>query len=590
MAAAAQARRKRPAVRPPAPPADPTTSYARAVVAGRVLAGHLVRLACQRHLRDVKQQKALGLEWRPWLIDAKGRRGAQHALDFFPVMLTVKDGGAELPFVLAPWQAFVVGSCFGWYKADGFRRFRTAYVETGKGSGKTPLAAGIGLYMMVADGEIEPEVYCAATTRDQAKRAWKDAWRMVTASPELRELIDHPDNAEVLAGALVIPGDGAVFRPVSAEHRGLDGRRVHGAIVDELHEHPSPQVVDKMRAGTKSLRNALIFEITNSGYDRTSVCFAHHELSIKVLEQTVSNEAWFAFVCTLDEGDDWQDESVWPKANPSLPGIPGLPYLRERVTDAVTMPSKENETKRFNFCIWTEQSERWLALEQWDAAACAAPVDVESLAGRRVFVGLDMSSPQDLCCAAFVFEPDDDGVHDVLLRCWLPEEALQPQADQLSDRQRALAGWVAAELITKTEGGICDYDSIEQALLEEIGRYELGAVGYNPAEMRQMSTHLVDELGKEKVIQTTQSFPSISEACKYLEALLAGAKLRHGANPVLRWTAAQVSVAHGPNEQIKVDREKSVEKVAISALVTALAQFKKTPDTGGAWDGEVKSL
>jgi phage terminase large subunit-like protein len=579
--------------RPPKP--DPATEYAEAVLAGKHVTNRYVRLACERHQRDKRNAAALGLEWRPWKVDERGRRGAQHAIDFFPDMLTVKQDGVEVPFVLNAWQAFVVGSLFGWYKADGFRRFRTAYVETGKGSGKTPLAAGVGLYMMVADGEIEPEVYSAATTRDQAKRAWKDAWRMVTSSEDLRGLIEHPENAEVQAGALVIPSDGAVFRPVSSEHRGLDGKRVHCALVDELHEHQGPQVVNKMRAGTKSLRNALIFEITNSGHDRTSVCWDHHQLSVQVLEQTAHNEAWFAFVCGLDEGDDWLDESVWPKPNPSLPGIPGLPYLREQVTDARTMPTKENDTKRFNFCVWTEQSERWLPLDLWDA--CAAPVDLERLKGRRVHVGLDMPSPRDLATAILLFGPDEEGAYDVLLRAWLPEEALQPaRGTTQTDRQRALQRWASEDggsFITLTEGAVCDYDRIEAELLEALEPYELGAVGFNPDELTQMSTHLIDKLGKEKVVRVPQSYASTSEHCKTLEGLLVTAApredgapvsplLRHGGNPVLRWTAAAVSIEHGPKEQIKVDRQASVEKVAITALVIALhVQSKASAEEPG---------
>src|SRR5690348_10193712 len=119
--------------------ADPVSKYARDVVAGRILAGRPVRLACARHLRDLKEKRFV------WRLDR-----AVRAIEFFPAVLVLENGKQ---FQLEAYQQFIVGSLFGWYDQEGYRRFRTAYVEMGKGSGKSPLAAGIGLYGLIADGE-----------------------------------------------------------------------------------------------------------------------------------------------------------------------------------------------------------------------------------------------------------------------------------------------------------------------------------------------------------------------------------------------------------------------------------------------------
>lgn len=548
----------------PRPPQDPATAYARAVVTGNVVAGRYVRLAGERHLRDLAEGKARGLVWRP--------DRAQHALDFFPAMLKLEDGS---PFHLLPFQQFQIGSIFGWYKADGFRRFRTAYIEEGKGNGKSPRAAGVGIYMMVADGEPAPEVYSAATMKDQAKIVWKDAWRMVVASPELAELIEHPDNAEVQAGSLVIPGESAVFRPVSAEHKGLDGKRVHCALIDELHEHPGPMVVDKMTAGTKRRLNALIFEITNSGFDRTSVCYAHHELSVQVLERTVENDGWFAYVCTLDEGDDWRDPSVWPKANPGLGSILPESYLQTQVTNAMTMPSQENIVKRLNFCVWTEQSERWLTMEAWDACG-KVPVREESFKGQRCFVGLDMASTADLCAAALLF-PDGEGGFDLVMRFWMPQDALEVEGARKLERSEAdrlmLRQWADLDLIKVTDGNRVDYDIVEADILQLAATFDLAELAHDRWNITQLISHLQDKLGAGRVVDHPQSMAGMSPPAKELERLLASGRLRHGSNPVLRWMAANVAVRYGTDEQIKPDREKSREKIdGIIALVMAIAR------------------
>ena len=227
------------------PPSDPVAAYCNDVLSGRVLAGQPVRLACERHLRDLETGPQRGLHWD---LDA-----ALRIFRFFSNVLRLAEGDfAGKPFILQPWQQFIVGSLFGWKRADGFRRFRTAYNEVGKGSGKTPIAAGIGLYMLAPDGEPGAECYAAATRREQANICFQDAVKMVEASAGLSAHITKSGKKAVYN--LLHRPTNSFFRPVSSEHKGLDGKRVHYAAVDELHEHPTPQVVQKMRAGTKGRR------------------------------------------------------------------------------------------------------------------------------------------------------------------------------------------------------------------------------------------------------------------------------------------------------------------------------------------------
>lgn len=335
----------------------PVKQYAVDVTEGRVVANHWVRLACKRHLEDLILGPSRGLFF--------DHEAAKRATEFFPMFLRFYEGSFDgKPFTLLPFQQFIVGSLFGWKTADGFRRFRTAYVEMGKGGGKSPLAAGIGLYGLVADGESGAEIYSAATTRDQAGILFRDAKAFAAGSPALLRRLT------VDKGNIAYTAKNSYFRPVSSEHRALDGKRPHIALIDEIHEHPSAMVVDKMRAGTKGRTQALIFEITNAGYDRHSVCYQHHEYSEKVLECVIENDAWFGYMAGLDvcescaaggrsipvddcpDCDSWKDESKWIKANPGLDIIIPRKYLREQVAEASEMPSKENIVKRLNFCVW----------------------------------------------------------------------------------------------------------------------------------------------------------------------------------------------------------------------------------------------
>ncbi len=311
---------------------------------------------------------------------------AERAIAFFGFLRLAEGEFEGLPFTLQPWQAFIVGSLFGWLTRDGSRRFRNAYIETAKGNGKTPLAAGIGLYGLVADDEAAPEIYCAAAGRDQANILFTDAKRMVAKSPALAGRLD------VYTSSIAdLERDGA-FRPVSSEAGNLHGHRPHIVLIDELHAHPNSAVVDAMRAGTKGRRQALIIRITNAGFDRTSVCWQDHAYSVAILEATITNDAWFGYVCGLDAGDDWTDEAVWPKANPNLGVSISSRYLREQVAEATGMPARSSVVQRLNFCVWTSASAGAIELERWDA--CAEPPVIPP--GATVYGGLDLSAPRPI--------------------------------------------------------------------------------------------------------------------------------------------------------------------------------------------------
>lgn len=545
---------------------DPATRYARAVVAGKVVAGRLVRLACERHLRDLETAAARGLVW-----DAKA---AKHALDFFDFLRL--PGDESRPFKLQPFQEFVVGSLFGWKGADGHRRFRTAYCEIGKGSGKSPLAAALGLYMLAADGEPGAEVYAAAVTREQAGIAFRDARNMAEASPALRGRLD------VGLHNIAYPAAASFFRPVSSEHRGLDGKRVHFAIIDEIHEHPTSLVADKMRAGTKARTQALILEITNSGYDRQSVCWHHHEYSRKVLEGSVEDDAWFAYVCTLDpcarheaEGksqpaddcpdcDDWRNEAVWLKANPGLGTILPAKYLREQVHEAKGMPSKEGIVRRLNFCQWTESVTSWLPAALW--ARGARPVDAAALKGRRCWGGLDLASRSDVTALVLCFEGDEpEPVYSLLPFFWIPEE----RAREREHKDRVpYVQWQRKGLVEFTSGNVTDYNAVKAKARQLLEDYFVEEVAYDPWNATQTAVDLGDY--GLKMIEFGQSLRNFNEPTKEFEALLRAGRIAHGSHPVLDWMAANASVKTDPSGNVRPVKPEHHEASKVDGIVAAV--------------------
>lgn len=570
--------RKKRSTRPPNTSADdPTTQYARDVVAGAVLAGRLVRLACERHLEDLKTGPKRGLTW-----DAEK---ARWVIGFFEEVLCLSGGDHEgAPFTLDPSQAFIVGSLFGWLGDDGHRRFRVAYIEEGKGNGKSPLAAGIGLYMLLADGEWRPEVYSAAVDKEQANILFRDAVAMVRASKYISDQV-------VVSGTagreynLAYLEKGGFFRPIASEARGRgkSGPRVHCALLDEVHEHPTSAMVEFMRAGTKGRKQALIVMITNSGHDRTTVCYQYHAYSQKVLEGLLpagDTDSFFGYVCGLDAGDDWQDEAVWPKANPLLGKAISHKYLREQVNEAQGMPAKQNIVRRLNFCEWTEADASWLTRDAW--RRIEAQIDADQLRDRRCWGGLDLSSKKDLTALSLAFEPGDDGVWDCLTWLWTPKDTIRER----EERDGApYSVWVRNGDLVAIDGPVIDYGWVAKCIGDIQEDFDLQCIGYDPHKIEYLEAELDDRAIEVDLIPHSQGYFKPKEgiwmpkSVEEVESLIETRKIRVQRNPVMEWCAASAVIVLDEQENKKFSKKKATGRIdGIVSLTMAIGVATQRPE------------
>jgi len=546
------------------PPAisDAATQYALEVVSGKRVAGPHVRGQCARHLRDIEDGHKRGLVWN--VAESEKAQG------FYADVLKLNGGDFEgKPFELLPWQKFVVGSLFGWQGVDGYRRFRAAYVETAKGSGKSPLAAGIGMKGRVADNEPRAEVYSAATKKDQAMILFRDAVAMVDQSPELSKRLTKSGTGE-RCWNLAYMAQGAFFRPISSDD-GQSGPRPHIGLIDELHEHKTNTVVEMMRAGTKSRRQALIFMITNAGHNRMGPCWGYHEYGAKVAAGEVEDDAFFPFVCGLDEADDpFADESCWPKANPSLQDadLPGVKYIREQVVEAKGMPSKEAIVRRLNFCQWTDAESPWISGEVWRGAQ--RDFDWQDLRGRRAVAGLDLSSTTDLTGMVFLVEPVEAGEPWLLVPfAWLPDVELQRKAD--TDRVPYIQ-WKAEGYLDTTPGRAISKRVILQKLSAMCDFFEIIAVGYDRWRIEDLMALAADDgISLPEMKPVGQGYKDFSPALETFERMLLNGEIAHAGHKVLDWCMSNAVIEQDGAENRKLSKEKATGRIdlAVAAVMAA---------------------
>lgn len=554
--------------------ASAVTRYAIAITRGRIVAGEYVRLACERHLRDLRRSRTSAF---PFRFDA---RLAATNVKFFALLRHTKGEWAGRPVELEPWEQFIIGSDFGWlHKKTGLRRFRTSYTEVAKKNGKSTLAAGASLKLAFFDGEAGAEVYCAATKKDQAKIVWGEARAMVLANPNLKKRIS------VLATNLSVEKTRSKLEPLGRDSDTLDGINPNGYILDELHRHKDRRVVDVLETATAARRQPLGFMITTAGSDRASVCWEFHDYATKILRGLVVDETFFAYIAALDKGDRWDDPKAWPKANPNY-GISVKPDdLKRKAEKARENPMALNAFLRFHGNLWTQAHTRLLDPDKW--RACAPRRPIEELLGKRCWGGLDLSSTDDLAAFVLVFpdeivvpargdEPEESLLfYDVLTWLWCPAESVKRRS------QRDLVSydaWVRDGYISAPAGAVLDYGFIEAEIKKQSERFEISRIGFDPWNASYVVTRLMDHFGDDGseddvMVKVGQSFANLTTPTKEMMRSVAQGTLRHGGHPVLAWMADNVEGRMDPQNNVKIDKGRSREKIdGIAALVMALGR------------------
>ncbi|WP_051275777.1 terminase TerL endonuclease subunit [Desulfovirgula thermocuniculi] len=400
------------------------------------------------------------------------------------------------------------------------------------------------------------------TKRDQAKIVWDEAANMVKRSPALAKRV------KVLSGKanMHITETRSKFEPLGADADTLDGLNVHGAIVDELHAHKTRAVWDVLETATGARRQPLMFAITTAGTDQNSICYELHEYAAGILKGTVQDDTFFAYIATIDEGDDWADPKAWAKANPNLGVSVKLDDLERKCEKAKKLPAAQNTFLRLHLNVWTQQVNRWIDLALWDEQA--GIVVEEELRGRICYGGLDLSSVQDITAWVLVFPHEDDPeTVDVLCRFWVPEARLHDDHNRYRDQYRA---WARQGYLKVIPGNVIDYSFIKAQVLKDAQTFRL--VDLNIDRLFQ-SHQLAVELMEEglTVVGMGQGFTSMAAPMKEFGRRLLARKIRHGGNPVLRWMADNVAVKQDAAGNLKPDKASSQGKIdGIVALVMAL--------------------
>lgn len=500
---------------------------------------------------------------------------AQRVRRFFSEFVCFSNGK---PFHLLDWQYDgMIAPMFGWKRPDGRRRFSRAYLSTPKKNGKTTLLAGVALYLLLADGEKSSEVYSAAGDREQAGIIYREAAKMVRASPHLAKMVrDKPSTKRLIVGA----GD-SFYAALSADAGTKEGLNAHGILFDELHTQPGRALWDCLRYAGAARSQPISIAITTAGGDLNTICGEQYTYAKRVLGGEIIDTSFFAAVYEASPTDDWQAESTWYKANPSLGITIGIDQFRADATEARETPAKENSFRRYRLNQWVQTADAWLSMEQWDAGK--DPIDLESLAGRTCRGGIDLSATDDTTALVLVF-PDDDGGITVLPWFFLPEQNIHA----LERMHRApYHAWARQGLFTLTPGNVVDYSAVVAKAQELAGLYDVREWLLDRKFQGQAVETAMADLGLP-VTPAGQGWVSQDLPAKQLEIMLKAGKVRHGGHPVLRWHASNVVVDIDKAGNYSINKKRSRSKIdGIAALLMGImGNLNGGGHSGGSFYGE----
>jgi len=551
--------------------------YAYDVLEGKIVVGKRIKQSVERFFDWIENCPE-----GDYLDHEKGMR----MINFFPKFLNHTKGiPAGKPFHLAPFQQFNKYNIYGWQTpwldenkkphldANGnpiyIRRIRKVYDKRARGNGKTAEMAGDSIGMASVEMESEAEVYICATKESQAKVCWKFAKNYIQhpfANPIMKQLPFQCKQREI------------IFKPLDSKIEALgnnpdtqDALAASFAIIDEYHAHVSDELLEVIESSMLKRREPLTYIITTAGFNLSGVCFQFEQVCKNILDGNAKNDSIYISIHELDEGDDWEDQSNWIKANPLWGNGLNVAEIVSAYKETVNQPSKIPNFKTKHLNMWVDALTVWVPSEIWEKGNI--PIKEENFKKHGCTGALDLSSTTDFTAFANISEEDEEGYRDLKVYLFCPKETIKKRAkeDKVPYQQ-----WVDEGYIIATEGNIVDYKVLEDIVISEYSKHAMKWVEYDSKFSEQLVQNLMEE--NIKLSPFSQTLMNYSNPTKQLERLLYGGKIRHGGNPVLKWMLAGCMAISDTNENIRISKKHSTRRIdGIIATIMALGG-SLTPD------------
>ena len=519
------------------------------IKSGKLVTSYKVERTYQHIIEDI-----INNEQSQWEYD---HTKATHAIDFIEQFCRHSKGNmGGKPFILELWQKALISAMFGIVdKIDNTRKYQETVLIVGRKNGKSTLAAAVGLYLMIADGELGPEIYAVATKKDQSKIIWLEAKKMIQKSPALRKRI------KTLVGEINSDLNDSVFRALGRDSDTLDGLNVHAALMDEIHAWKDQNLYDVIVDGTSSREQPMIFTTSTAGTVRESVFDRLYDEAEMIINgysdpDGYVNERLLPIIYELDERKEWTDKNAWIKANPGLGTIKKIDNLASKVDKAIANPMLVKNLVCKDFNIRETNGEAWLTFEQLNNQE---KFDIAELKPRYGIGGVDLASTTDLTCATVIFMvPNDDKIY-VEQMYWLPEDLLEKRVHE--DRV-PYDQWEKQGLVRTTPGNKVHYKFVVDWFVEMQEKKDIYIpwVGYDNWSATYFVEEMKSHFGEQSMEPVIQGKKTLSSPMKSLGADLESKRIVYNNHPILKWNLTNVAVDVDKNDNIQPMKTSNAKK------------------------------
>ena len=542
--------------------------YVTDVLSGKTPACKWVKLACERHKKDMASSITKDFPYRfdPELGDKVCR--------FFEKLPHVKGKWARVDPVskkrqtlnLEPWQAFIFVSIFGWVRKDnGKRRFRKARIYVPRKNGKSFIASAVGWWMLAKDNEPGAEVYAGATSEAQAWKVFEPARQMAKINSNLPKAMGVTVNAQTL----VRESDGSIFKPIIGKPG--DGDSPHCAITDEYHEHSTSDQLDTMETGMGAREQPLSLVISTAGSNSSSPCREDWQNCEKILSGIAGfeDETTFAIIYTIDQGDRWDCEESLMKANPNW-GVSIEPIaMLSEMKNAQQRASRQSAFKTKHLNEWVSVKEAYFNLTEWNQLA-RPEIKREDYKEHSCYLSGDLASKHDLVALMQLFCLPDNR-YALFGKYYIPESTLNLPENQ-HYRNWHIAGWIetAGEEVT-------DLDHFKEDVLAYCKEYNVIEMPSDPN--RAWGVYPALEKEGVPIVEYRNTVLTMSEPMKELDALIRSGRIIHCGDPVLAWAISNTTGKIDKKENVFPNKESNTNKIdpvvgAIMAIGRAMTRDK----------------
>lgn len=525
--------------------------YAEDVLSGKIVTGHYIKLAAERFFRLMYDGR---YEFREDKVE--------QVCGFISIIHHYTGKHAGKPFVLEAWQEWIVASMYGFYlRGTNERLVQSAYIEMARKQGKSAFASALCLYHLIADDEMNAEVYMAANSKDQAKVSFNMASNFSKMLDPGKEFLDPYRDTIKYERTL------SFLKVLAADSSKLDGPNASMYLIDEYHAAKNSGVKDVLQSSQGMRENPMAVIITTAGFDRLGVCYQYREMCTEVVSGLKEDDTLFIAIYCLDKEDDWKDEAVWVKSNPNL-GITVQPkYLKTQVRKAINTPSDEVGIKTKNLNIWCDAEKTWIKDDY--ILSASANVNLDEYNGLDCFIGVDLSSTSDLTSFSVMIPTTEKMVWKTFY--FLPEAALTEK------RFKELYGeWARQGALCITPGNVVDYDFILNKIMEIGQILNIVTIGYDSWNATQFVINCTEKgLPMEPYSQRIGNF---NKPTKELERLLLSGVAVIDNNIITRHCFRNVVMARDKNGNTKPSKQYEEKKIdGVIAMIEALGVYLMCP-------------